>query len=206
MFGLFGLSAPLLRAVADLGWETATPIQRAAIPPILAGRDLRGVAQTGSGKTAAFVLPILETLARDPNRTTRKRVTRALVLVPTRELAVQIGDAFFALSRHLAHRPEVVVAVGGVSINPQMMALRGGAEIVVATPGRLLDLVEHNALRLDFVEFLVLDEADRLLHLGFADELERVLALLDRRQNLLFSATFPPAVRTLAESGALGRS
>ncbi len=199
MFGSLGLSAPLLRAVSEVGYEEPTPIQREAIPPILAGRDVRGLAQTGSGKTAAFVLPILETLAQDTDRASRKRPTRALVLVPTRELAAQIAESFATLGRHLAPRLETRVAVGGVSINPQMMALRGGADIVVATPGRLLDLVSQNALQLGEVEILVLDEADRLLSLGFAEELSRVLALLERRQNLLFSATFPPAVRALAE-------
>jgi superfamily II DNA/RNA helicase len=122
------------------------------------------------------------------------------VLVPTRELATQIGEAVTSYARHLRDRPKTIVVIGGVSINPQMMALRGGADIVVATPGRLLDLVDHHAVRLDDVEILVLDEADRMLSLGFADELARLLALLERPQNLLFSATFPPAVRTLAEN------
>ena len=199
MFGSLGLSAPLLRAISDASYEDPTPIQREAIPPILAGRDVRGLAQTGSGKTAAFVLPILETLAEDAGRASRKRPTRALVLVPTRELASQIAEAFATFGRHLATRLETRVAVGGVSINPQMLALRGGADIVVATPGRLLDLVDHNALHIGDVEILVLDEADRLLSLGFAEELTRVRALLGRPQTLLFSATFPPAVRALAE-------
>jgi len=198
-FGALGLSAPLLRAASDLGYLEPTPIQLAAIPEVLAGRDVRGLAQTGSGKTAAFVLPILETLARDVGESPPRRPLRALVLVPTRELAAQIGEAFADLGRHLTPRLKACVAVGGVSINPQMMALRGGADIVVATPGRLLDLVAQNALRLGDVEILVLDEADRLLSLGFAEELARILALLERRQNLLFSATFPPAVRALAE-------
>ncbi|MEA2747505.1 MAG: ATP-dependent helicase RhlE [Myxococcales bacterium] len=195
-FASLGLSAPLVRAVTDLGFEEPTPIQRETIPAILGGRDLRASAQTGSGKTAAFVLPILEMLAADRGRA---RVVRALVLVPTRELAAQIVDVIAACARHLPSPPKTCLAVGGVSINPQMMALRGGADIVVATPGRLLDLVDHNALRLASVETLVLDEADRLLSLGFADELARVLALLERRQSLLFSATFPPAVRSLAD-------
>ena len=199
MFGLLGLSAPLLRAADDLGWTEPTPIQNGAIPPILAGRDLRGLAQTGSGKTGAFVLPILELLGQTSKRASGKRPTRALVLAPTRELAAQIGEAFVALGRHLSPQIETVVAVGGVSINPQMMALRGGADVVVATPGRLLDLIDQNALRLGHVELLVLDEADRLLSLGFADELARILGFLDRRQNLLFSATFPPAVKALAD-------
>ena len=200
-FGSLGLSEPLVRAVTDVGYETATPIQIEAIPAILEGRDLWASAQTGSGKTAAFVLPILELLSRsDLTRATGRRPLRALVLVPTRELATQIGEAIKSYGRHLRNRPKTMVVIGGVSINPQLMALRGGADVVVATPGRLLDLVDHNALRLDPVEVLVLDEADRMLSLGFADELARVLALIERPQSLLFSATFPPAVRTLAEN------
>jgi superfamily II DNA/RNA helicase len=198
-FDALGLSAPLVRAVTDLGYEAPTPIQAQAIPAILAGRDLWASAQTGSGKTAAFILPILELLGGGPRASARRRV-RALVLVPTRELATQIGEAITSYGRHLRDRPKTIVAIGGVSINPQMMGLRGGADIVVATPGRLLDLTDHNALRLDDVEVLVLDEADQMLSLGFADELARVLALLERPQSLLFSATFPPAVRTLAEN------
>ena len=198
-FAAVGLSAPLLRAVQDLGYDAPTPIQLASIPAVLVGRDVHGLAQTGSGKTAAFVLPILEMFARDASEPVRRRPVRALVLVPTRELAAQVGEAFDDLGRHLVPRARVCVAVGGVSINPQMMALRGGADVVVATPGRLLDLVAQNALRLGEVEILVLDEADRLLSLGFAEELARILALLDRRQNLLFSATFPPGVQALAE-------
>jgi superfamily II DNA/RNA helicase len=197
-FTTLGLSAPLLRAVADLAYERPTAVQKATIPAVLRGRDAWVSAQTGSGKTAAFVLPILELLSREP--ALRPRPLRALVLCPTRELAAQIAESIELCARHFVERPKTIVAVGGVSINPQMMALRGGADIVVATPGRLLDLVEHNALALLNVEILVLDEADRLLSLGFSEELARVLALLPRRQNLLFSATFPPAVRTLAES------
>lgn len=200
-FGSLGLSEPLVRAVTDLGYEGPTPIQVEAIPAILEGRDLWASAQTGSGKTAAFVLPMLALLdeSKGAARASGHRPVRALVLVPTRELATQIAEAIKSYGRHLRDRPKTIVAIGGVSINPQMMALRGGADIVVATPGRLLDLVDHNALRLQPVEILVLDEADRMLSLGFADELARVLALLERPQSLLFSATFPPAVRTLAE-------
>ncbi len=203
-FAKLGLSEALVRAVAALGYQEPTPIQVEVVPVILAGRDLRASAQTGSGKTAAFVLPILHMLAEGHDdaraeRATRARAVRALILVPTRELAAQIIEVIGGCTRHLPSVPKTCLAVGGVSINPQMMALRGGADIVVATPGRLLDLVEHNALRLSNVEILVLDEADRLLSLGFSDELARVLALLERRQNLLFSATFPPAVRSLAD-------
>ncbi len=200
-FSALGLLPSLAQAAADQGFATPTPIQQQAIPAVLLGADLLATAQTGSGKTAAFALPLLQRLQAGPVHTPRR--VRALVLVPTRELAAQVGEVLRSLAQHLPSRPRIAVAFGGVSINPQLMALRGGADVVVATPGRLLDLVEHNALRLSAVELLVLDEADRLLDLGFADELNRVLALLPaRRQNLFFSATFPPAVEALA-SGLL---
>ena len=198
-FASLGLSEPLLRAVADLAYEVPTPVQAAAIPAILSGRDVWASARTGSGKTAAFVLPILEEFLANASAGTATRDVRTLVLVPTRELAAQTAEAMAELSKHLPTRPKVCVVVGGVSIEPQRMAFRGGADIVVATPGRLLDLVEQNAVRLDWVRMLVLDEADRLLSLGFSDEVGRVIALLGKGQSLLFSATFPPAVRTLAE-------
>jgi superfamily II DNA/RNA helicase len=198
-FASLGLSVPLVRAVAAMGHEVPTPVQIASIPAILRGGDVWASAETGSGKTAAFVLPLLERLARAEPRTPRP--VRVLVLVPTRELAAQIEDAFVRYGAELPARPKTCVVVGGVSENPQMMALRGGADIVVATPGRLLDLVAKNALKLGAVETLVLDEADRLFSLGFGDELARVLGLLPAaRQTLLFSATFPPPVRALAES------
>lgn len=197
-FSSLGLSPALIRAVAERQYLVPTSIQSAAIPAILRAQDVRAQAQTGSGKTAAFALPILQQLTQRRRETSRE--VHALVLVPTRELAAQIGESFRAYSRHLPEPIRIASVFGGVSINPQMMALRGGADVVVATPGRLLDLLEHNALRLSAVATLVLDEADRLLDAGFADELARILALLpDRRQNLLFSATFPPAVQTLAE-------
>ncbi|MDB6075086.1 MAG: rhlE 3 [Verrucomicrobiaceae bacterium] len=198
-FSSLGLSSPLLKAIASRHYSAPTPVQTAAIPVILKGGDVRACAQTGSGKTAAFVLPILQQWMNGPRQTPRR--VQALILVPTRELAAQIGESIRHYSSHLAEPIKTICVFGGVSINPQMMRLRGGADIVVATPGRLLDLVEHNALRLSEVSTLVLDEADRLLDLGFADELARVLALLPRqRQNLLFSATFPAAVQTLAEN------
>ncbi len=197
-FAALGLSPALLRAVAERGYVQPTPIQAAAIPAALAGRDVLASAQTGSGKTAAFALALLhrmEGLARPAPRR-----TLALVLVPTRELAAQVGETLCALALPLAEAVKVSILFGGVSINPQMMALRGGADVVVATPGRLLDLVARNALDLSAVACLVLDEADRLLDAGFADELSGVLALLPpRRQNLFFSATFPSAVTTLAD-------
>jgi superfamily II DNA/RNA helicase len=197
-FAALGLSAPLQQACDAAGYAAPTPIQRAAIAPLLAGRDLLGLAPTGSGKTAAFVLPLLQRLGEGGPRPPRR--LRVLVLVPTRELAAQVGEVFRRLASAGARPPRIAVLHGGVSVNPQMMGLRGGADVVVATPGRLLDLLERNALRLDAVETLVLDEADRLLDLGFAAERERVLAALPaRRQNLLFSATFPPEVQALAE-------
>ena len=198
-FSDLGLPESLMQALRTVGYEVPSPIQAATIPPLLEGRDVLGTAQTGTGKTAAFVLPLLQTLDAAP--TSAGRRVQALVLAPTRELAAQIGETLRGLARHLERTPRIAVVFGGVSINPQMLRLRGGADIVVATPGRLLDLVEHNALRLSHVGTLVLDEADRLLDLGFADELARVLALLPaRRQNLLFSATFPPAVEKLANA------
>ncbi|MBF5045866.1 DEAD/DEAH box helicase [Aggregicoccus sp. 17bor-14] len=196
-FTSLGLSEPLARAVAELGYAAPTPVQRAALPAVLRGGDVWASAQTGSGKTAAFLLPLLQRLAAHAPRSPRP--VRALVLVPTRELAAQVLEAAGQYARHLPRPPKTVLAVGGVSANPQMLALRGGADLVVATPGRALDLAEQNALRLGAVETLVLDEADRLLSLGFAEELGRVLALLPaQRQNLLFSATFPPGVQALA--------
>jgi len=197
-FSNFDLEEPLLRAVSH--YPAPTPVQSAAIPVILSGGDVLATAQTGSGKTTAFVLPLLQRwIARATDRgDSRGRQLDTLILVPTRELAAQVRNVVHECSAHLTERLKVVSAVGGVSINPQMMALRGGADVVVATPGRLLDLVEKNALQLSGVRSLVLDEADRLLDLGFADELKRIIERLpENRQNLLFSATFPMAVETL---------
>jgi ATP-dependent RNA helicase RhlE len=198
-FESLGLHPALAHACAQAGFTAPSPIQVAAIPPLLRGQDLLGLAPTGSGKTAAFVLPLLQRLlANHPGGFRRVRV---LVLVPTRELAAQVGDVFLQLAPSSDRPLKVAVLYGGVSINPQMLRLRGGADIVVATPGRLLDLLDRNAVRLDAVQTLVLDEADRLLDLGFAAERERVLqALPTRRQNLLFSATFPPEVQALADA------
>ncbi len=194
-FSSLGLSAALLRGVDE--YPTPTPVQTAAIPVVLAGGDVLVTAETGSGKTSAYVLPLLERWLTIPQE--RPRRVFALILVPTRELAAQVREVIQHSSAHLPDRIKVVSAVGGVSINPQMMALRGGADIIVATPGRLLDLVDHKAVKLSEVKALVLDEADRMLDAGFSEELGRILTLLPkRRQNLLFSATFPPAVETLA--------
>ena len=198
-FPALGLRPELVLAADRQGWREPTPIQTLALPSILSGRDLRACARTGSGKTAGFVLPLLQRLMEVAGAT--PRTTRVLILVPTRELAVQVGTTINALTQSLAMRLKTAIVFGGVSINPQMLHLRGGADIVVATPGRLLDLVGSNALRLDAVESLVLDEADRLLDLGFADEIGGILRLLPvSRQNLFFSATYPTAVQVLADA------
>ena len=198
-FSSLGLSPALLRAVSAKAYLAPTPIQAAAIPAALQGRDVLGSAQTGSGKTAAFALPLLQQLENAPLESPRR--VRALILVPTRELCAQVGEEIRELAQHLPRPVKVSIVFGGVSINPQMMRLRGGTDIVVATPGRLLDLVDHNALHLGSVSTLVLDEADRLLDLGFAEELNRVLRLVpEKHQNLFFSATFPPAVQALAQT------
>ena len=181
-----------------MGLYAPTPIQAQAAPAALQGADVWATAPTGSGKTLAFALPLVQQHMLMPRPAGYRRPVRTLVLVPTRELAVQVGEVFTGLG--YPQGLKVAVVYGGVSINPQMMGLRGGADIVVATPGRLLDLVDHNAVHLTDVQHLVLDEADRLLDLGFADELQRVLALLPaKRQTLLFSATYAGEVQTLAQ-------
>ena len=200
-FASLGLSPDLCLAAERAGWTHPTPIQEQGIPFILQGQDVLATAATGSGKTAAYGLGLLQLLqASEALQTSysKRRSTRTLVIVPTRELAVQVGQVFKALASDALR---VATVFGGVSINPQMLALRGGADIVVATPGRLLDLVDHNALQLDSVAHLVLDEVDRLLDLGFMEELNRVLALLpSKRQNLWFSATFDASLQHLADS------
>ena len=198
-FDPLGLAPALLRAVDALDLAAPTPIQAEAIPAVLQGRDLWATAPTGSGKTLAFALPLVQQHVLAPRQTNYRRPVRTLVLVPTRELALQVGEVLTQVAYGFGLK--VAVVYGGVSINPQMMGLRGGADFVVATPGRLLDLIDHNALRLQDVQQLVLDEADRLLDLGFADELHRVLALLPaQRQTLLFSATYAEPVQALAAS------
>lgn len=196
-FDLLGLAEPLRPALRQAGYVHPTPIQKAAIPPALAGRDLIGIARTGTGKTAAFALPILDRLARHPAHR-RKLSTRVLVLSPTRELASQIAESFRALGSALRLRTETVF--GGVPIARQIRMTEAGLDILVATPGRLLDLVDRGALLLDHVELLVLDEADQMLDLGFIHALKKLHGLLPRRrQSLFFSATMPPAIRELAE-------
>jgi ATP-dependent RNA helicase RhlE len=193
-----GLNPDTVRGAQELGFTQPTTIQHLAIPAVLSGADVRALAQTGSGKTLAFALPILQRLQASQKHSPLR--VQVLVLVPTRELAAQVGEVFRSVAQHLTNKTKIAVAFGGVSINPQMMSLRGGADIMVATPGRLLDLVEHNALKLGWVNTLVLDEADRLLDLGFAEELNKVFALLPQaRQNLFFSATFPKEVAKLVD-------
>ncbi|MFT8212334.1 MAG: ATP-dependent RNA helicase RhlE [Symbiopectobacterium sp.] len=198
-FASLGLSADILRAVEEQGYREPTPVQRQAIPVVLSGQDLMASAQTGTGKTAGFTLPLLQLLSAKPSDVKGRRPVRALILTPTRELAAQIGENVQAYSKYLRLRSLVVF--GGVSINPQMMKLRGGVDILVATPGRLLDLERQNAVDLSRIEILVLDEADRMLDMGFIHDIRRVLAKLPaKRQNLLFSATFSDEIKALANT------
>lgn len=201
-FAKLGLLPTMVHALDRQGISTPTPVQISAIPAILEGRDTLAKAQTGSGKTLAYGLALLQNLMA--SKGLRPRHPRALVLVPTRELAIQVGDTLHRIANQLPDAVKVSVVFGGVSINPQMMAMRGGTDIVVATPGRLLDLIQHNALTLSSIEMLVLDEADRLLDLGFSDELQSLIGLLpSKRQNLFFSATFPAGVLTLTQAWLL---
>jgi len=196
-FTTLGLSAELLRAVTDQGYTEPTPVQRQAIPVILEGRDILAGAQTGTGKTAGFTLPLLQRLNATPRADSRRRV-RALILTPTRELAAQVEDSVRTYGRHLTLSSAVIF--GGVNINPQIDRLRRGVDILVATPGRLLDHVGQKTLDLSGVEILVLDEADRMLDMGFIRDIRRILQLLPpARQNLLFSATYTDEIRKLAD-------
>jgi superfamily II DNA/RNA helicase len=196
MFNALGLAEPIARALAEEGYETPTPIQAQAIPPALAGRDLIGIAQTGTGKTAAFALPILNRLDANPRRPEPKSV-RVLVLAPTRELGGQIVDSFNAYGRHM--RVRTTLAIGGVPIGKQIRALAAGVDVLVATPGRLLDLHDSRAVRFDRIEVFVLDEADRMLDMGFIRDIRKIVALVPRqRQTLFFSATMPPEIARLA--------
>ena len=192
------LAQPLLRAISDEGYTAPTPIQAKAIPPLLDGRDLLGVAQTGTGKTAAFALPLLHRLTQNGSKLQPIK-PRALILAPTRELASQIGDSLRSYSRHMALRSTVVF--GGVSIKPQIKALANGVHVLVATPGRLLDLMNQGKVRLDGVETYILDEADRMLDMGFIRDVKKITAAVPRRrQTALFSATMPKSVQGLADS------
>ncbi|MEI7969919.1 MAG: DEAD/DEAH box helicase [Betaproteobacteria bacterium] len=199
-FKELGLAEEILRAIEDQGYTEATPIQEKAIPPVLMGRDVMGAAQTGTGKTAGFTLPLLQRLKTYANTSTSpaRHPVRALILTPTRELAAQVWESVRAYGKYLPLRSTVVF--GGVDINPQIRDLRAGVEILVATPGRLLDHVQQKTVQLGQVEFLVLDEADRMLDMGFMPDLRRIMALLPKtRQSLLFSATFSDEIRRLAD-------
>jgi ATP-dependent RNA helicase RhlE len=197
-FSTLGLSEPLLRALADSGYTTPTPIQLRAIPAVLTGQDLLAAAQTGTGKTASFATPILQRLAEVHHG--RNRPVRALILTPTHELAMQVAESVSKYGIHQSPRLKSEVVFGGVKINPQMMKLRGGVDILTATPGRLLDLVSQNAVKLNAVEILVLDEADQMLNMGFIHDIRKILAMLPKkRQNLLFSATFSADIRKLTQ-------
>lgn len=195
-FAKLGLIEQLVSSVHDAGYQEPSPIQIQVIPPILVGRDILASAQTGTGKTAGFALPILQKLSTKPRA--KSNHVKALILTPTRELAVQVHDSFVQYGRYLSLRSAVVF--GGVKINPQMMKLRAGVEILVATPGRLLDLHQQGAIKFNEIEVFVLDEADRMLDMGFIHDIKRLIKLLPhRRQNLLFSATFSTEIRNLVK-------
>ncbi len=198
-FETLGLSAELLRAVSEQGYTEPTPVQSKAIPAILEGKDVMAGAQTGTGKTAGFTLPLLQLLSENPDSSARRPI-RALVLTPTRELAAQVGESIEIYGRHLPLRSTVIF--GGVKINPQKDKLRRGVDILVATPGRLLDHISQRTVDLSQVEILVLDEADRMLDMGFVNDIRKLLALMPAngvRQNLLFSATFSREIKQLAD-------
>lgn len=200
-FSSLGLSKPLLRAVEEQGYDTPSPIQAQGIPAVLKGHDVMAAAQTGTGKTASFTLPLLQRLS--VGKKVRANQARALVLTPTRELAAQVAESVSVYGKHLPLQSMVVF--GGVKINPQMMRLRRGTDVLVATPGRLLDLYQQKAVRFDDLEVLILDEADRMLDMGFIHDIRKIIALLPKkRQTLLFSATFSGEIRQLAE-GLLNR-
>ena len=203
-FSELGLIPPLLARLSELEYQQPTPIQAQAIPSVLAGRDLIAGANTGSGKTATFALPLLQQLHAEKssksNSTSKGNYVTGLILVPTRELAKQVADSIKSYAVHFNGAIKTVAVFGGVSANTQMLALRGGTDILVATPGRLLDLISSNAIKLDKVSTLVLDEADRMLSLGFTEELSELLALTPKKkQTLLFSATFPEQVKALTQ-------
>ncbi|WP_281645873.1 DEAD/DEAH box helicase [Parendozoicomonas sp. Alg238-R29] len=196
-FTSLGLSLPILKAVEDKGYKTPSPIQAQAIPAVLQGKDVMAAAQTGTGKTAGFTLPLLELLSKGSK--VKGNQARALVLTPTRELAAQVSESVVAYSEHLPLTSTVVY--GGVKINPQMIRLRRGVDVLVATPGRLLDLYNQNAVKFNNLEVLILDEADRMLDMGFIHDIRKIMALLPKkRQNLMFSATFSDDIRGLAKT------
>jgi ATP-dependent RNA helicase RhlE len=198
-FENLNLIEPILKAVKTEGYTIPTPIQAEAIPLILDRKDILGCAQTGSGKTAAFAMPIIQLLSQERNAGAGKRTIRSLILTPTRELAIQIGESFATYGRNTSLRYHVIF--GGVNQHSQVTALRNGLDVLVATPGRLLDLINQRHLNLDYIQFFVLDEADRMLDMGFVNDVKKVIARLPRkRQSLFFSATMPPAIVQLADT------
>lgn len=198
LFSDLRLSAPILKAVHEEGYTTPTPVQEKAIPPILEGRDMLAGAQTGTGKTAGFTLPILEILSRETHPKGKNHI-RVLILTPTRELAAQVGESVQTYGKYLPFKSTIIF--GGVGIQPQIKALRSGIDILIATPGRLLDHVSQGTIDLKHVEILVLDEADRMLDMGFIRDIRKVIAILPaKRQNLLFSATYSDEIKKLCES------
>ncbi|WP_304546323.1 DEAD/DEAH box helicase [Sulfurimonas microaerophilic] len=197
-FKELGLSAPLLKAIQEQGYTKATPIQEKAIPVVLEKKDILAGAQTGTGKTAGFTLPLLELLSRSKDTNTKHHV-RVLILTPTRELAAQVGESVSLYGKHLPFKSTVIF--GGVKINPQITQLKKGVDIVVATPGRLLDHISQGTIKLSKVDFFILDEADRMLDMGFINDIKKIMKLLPKeRQNLLFSATYSDAIKKLSES------
>ena len=197
LFTDLGLSAPILRAIAEEGYTSPTPIQAKSIPAVLKGGDLLAAAQTGTGKTAGFTLPILQRLSSTP-KSSGKRLLRVLILTPTRELAAQVQESVVTYGKYTGLKSTVIF--GGVGANPQIKAIAGGLDILVATPGRLLDLMSQNCASLNDIEILVLDEADRMLDMGFLRDIKKILAALPKkRQNLLFSATFSTEIKQLAD-------
>jgi len=197
-FNDLNLSEPLLKAVRDQGYETPSPIQAQAIPAVISGRDVMAAAQTGTGKTAGFTLPLLQRLSSNKGVKVGSNNVRALVLTPTRELAAQVSDSIATYGKYLNLHSTVVF--GGVKINPQMMRLRQGVDVLVATPGRLMDLYNQKAVKFSQLEVLILDEADRMLDMGFIRDIKKIISVLpQQRQNLLFSATFSADIRALAK-------
>ena len=195
-FNNLGLSAPLLKAIKEQGYDTPTPIQAQAIPVILQRKDILAGAQTGTGKTAGFTLPMLEILERTKHKREGRHI-KALILTPTRELAAQVEESVSLYGKHLPYKSTVIF--GGVKINPQIVALRKGVDIVVATPGRLLDHISQKTIDLKHVDFLILDEADRMLDMGFVNDIKKVIAVLPKeRQTLLFSATYSDDIKKLS--------
>lgn len=198
-FSQLGLNPNILKAVKEQGYTSPTPIQKESIPVILNHKDVLAAAQTGTGKTAAFTLPLLEKMSQKPNKKGQKSYIKALILAPTRELALQVSENIQTYSKYLSLKTAVIF--GGVGISPQKASLRKGVDIVIATPGRLLDHMSQKTIDLSRVEFLVLDEADRMLDMGFIHDIKKVVASIpNKRQTLLFSATFSPEIKKLSNS------